>query len=191
MSTKILSGQLKGSVLVVPDSARPTLLRFRQSLFDMMVSMVPNSKVFFKDKVILDCFAGSGALGIESLSRGASFAYFVDISQEAIDVIYKNIQKLSLKDRCKIIKIDILKIRKFQERTACDIAFIDPPYGKVSIKKTLQHLFKTGWINENSLIVTEEDLSKTEDLSDITEIIIERNLGKSLFKIIRLKVGLS
>ncbi|MCR4624271.1 MAG: RsmD family RNA methyltransferase [Alphaproteobacteria bacterium] len=191
MSIKILAGELRGGVLFVPGSARPTLFRFRQSLFDMMMSMLPNPKVFFKDKVILDCFAGSGALGIESLSRGASFAYFVDISQEAIDAIYKNIQKLSLKDRSKIIKIDILKIRRPQKRAACNIVFIDPPYGKVSIKKTLQHLFRTGWIDENSLIVTEEDLSRTENLSDITEIIIERNLGKSLFKIIKLKVGLS
>lgn len=191
MSTKILSGQLKGSVLVVPDSARPTLLRFRQSLFDMLVSIKKNPKDFFENKVILDCFAGSGALGIESLSRGASFAYFADISQKAIDAIYKNIQRLSLENRSKIIKTDILKIRKPQEHAACDVVFIDPPYGKVSIKKTLQHLLKTGWIDKNSLIVTEEDLSKAEDLSDITEIIIERNSGKSLFKIIKLKVDLS
>ena len=190
MSTKILSGQLKGSVLVVPGSARPTLLRFRQSLFDMMVSMAHNPKDFFKDKAILDCFAGSGALGIESLSRGASFAYFVDISQKAINAIYKNIQKLSLEDRSKIIKTDILKIRKPQERAACDIVFIDPPYGKVSIKKTLQHLFKTGWINENSLIVTEEDTLKAEDLSNITEIVLEKNLGKSVFRITKLKIDL-
>lgn len=190
MSTKVLSGQLKGSVLVVPESARPTLLRFRQSLFDMLVSMVQNPKDFFKNKVILDCFAGSGALGIESLSRGASFAYFVDMSQKAIDAIYKNTKKLSLEDRCKIIKTDILKIRKSREHAACDIVFIDPPYGKVSIKKTLQHLIKTNWIDENSLIVIEEDASKAENLSNITNVIIERNLGESVFKIKKLKIGL-
>ena len=191
MSTKILSGQLKGSVLVVPDSARPTLLRFRQSLFDMLVSIDKNPKDFFKNKVILDCFAGSGALGIESLSRGASFAYFVDVSQKAIDAIYKNVQKLSLENCSKIIKTDILKIRKSHEQTTCDIMFVDPPYGKVSIKKTLQHLIKTGWVGPNSLIITEEDASKVENISDITEIIIERNLGKSIFKITKLKIGLS
>ncbi len=190
MPTKILAGQLKGSILSVPDSARPTLLRSRQSLFDILTGVAlisDNPRDSFKDKVILDCFAGSGALGIEALSRGASFAYFIDISQKAINTISENIQKLRLENRSKIIKTNILNIRKSNKNTACNIIFVDPPYGKVSIKKTLQHLSKTEWINESSLIVTEEDSQKREDLSDITHPIIEREKGKSLFRIIKLK----
>ena len=189
MSIRILSGQLKGFILTVPDSARPTLLRFRQSLFDVLVGTDRNPKDFFKNKVILDCFAGSGALGIESLSRGASFAYFVDISQKAISSIYENIKKLDLEDRSKIIKTDILKIRKSNEPVTCDITFIDPPYGKVSIKSTLQHLSTTSWIDKNSLIVTEEDILKYENLSDTTELITERKWGKSIFRIMKLKAN--
>jgi len=190
MSIKILAGQLRGAVLAVPDSARPTLLRFRQSLFDILVSIEKNPEVFFKNKVVLDCFAGSGALGIESLSRGAAFSYFVDISQKAVSAIYENVKKLAIENRSKIIKTDILKIRPPQEKITCDIVFIDPPYGKVSIRKTLQRLAKTDWIDENSLIVTEEDTIKAENLSDLTEIIIERNLGKSTFKIMKAKINL-
>lgn len=187
MSVRILSGKFKGSMLAVPASARPTLIRSRQSLFDVLASS--NPKYFFENKVVLDCFAGSGALGIEALSRGASFAYFTDISQDAISVIYENIRKLQLEKHCRIIKTDILKIRKFNGTAACDIVFVDPPYGQVSIKKTLQHLLKTEWINENSLIVTEEDTSKTEDLSDTVNTLVEKKSGKSLFRIMKLKPG--
>ena len=186
MSIKIISGRFKGSTLVVPEPARPTLLRSRQSLFDILVSAGCSSsdpQYFFENKIVLDCFAGSGALGIEALSRGAQFAYFVDISQKAIDAIYKNIQKLKLEDQCKIIKTDILKIRKFKNAPQSNLIFIDPPYGKISIAKTIKHLYNKSWIEEKALIVTEESLSNTEDLSPFVNISVERKSGNSLFRI--------
>ncbi len=193
MSIKVISGCLKGSVLEIPDSARPTLLRSRQSLFDILSGFAlkfQNPENFFINKVVLDCFAGSGALGIEALSRGASFSYFVDISQNAISSIYANIQKLNLKNQCKILKTDILKIKKFNGSNQCDIVFMDPPYGKVSIKKTIKQLYIRNWINKNSLIITEEDFSNTEDLSSLTNSLIERKLSNSLFRVITLKKNL-
>ena len=116
MSIRILSGQFRGSLLVVPASARPTLVRSRQSLFDILSGFALNSESlgnFFENKVVLDCFAGSGALGIEAMSRGASFAYFIDISQIAVNSIYENIRKLNLQNHCRILKTDVLKIKKF------------------------------------------------------------------------------
>lgn len=186
MSTKVLSGSLKGSVLAVPDSARPTLLRFRQSVFDLLTSRAKNPQDFFKDKVVLDCFAGSGALGIEALSRGAMFSYFVDISQNAVSVIYENVEKLKLENRSKIIKSDILTVRKFKDTHKCNLVFIDPPYGCVPIKRTINHLYHKEWITNESLLVTEEDSSLVEDLSKITSTLIERKYGRSIFKIMKL-----
>lgn len=188
MSTRIISGYLKGSVLTVPNSARPTLVRSRRSLFDILegsslVSEKPS--LFFENKIVIDCFAGSGALGIEALSRGASFSYFIDISQNAINVINSNIQKLKLKNCYKIIKTDILKIGKFKNSQQCDIAFIDPPYGKVSIKKTINQLHDMHWLKDTAVIVTEEDCSNLEDLSIFGPSIIERKLGNSFFRIIK------
>ncbi len=186
MSIKIISGRLKGSTLAVPETARPTLLRSRQSLFDILVSIggsPSDSQHFFENKIVLDCFAGSGALGIEALSRGAQFAYFVDISQKSIDSIYKNIQKLKLEDQCKIIKTDIFKIKKLKNKRKSDIIFVDPPYGKVSIAKTIKSLYEKDWIKEETLIVIEEDISNTEDLSSLVSISVERKLGNSLFRI--------
>ena len=188
MSIKIISGQLKGSVLVVPEPARPTLLRSRQSLFDILVSTGDSSsdpQHFFENKIILDCFAGSGALGIEALSRGAQFAYFVDISQKSIDAIYKNIQKLKLENQSKIIKTDIFKIKRNAQPS--DVIFVDPPYCKVSIAKTIKCLNEKGWIKEDTLIVIEEDISNFEDLSSLMNISVERKLGHSLFRIAKLK----
>ncbi len=185
MSVKIISGRLKGSTLVVPETARPTLLRSRQSLFDMLTTRDPftDPKCFFENKVVLDCFAGSGALGIEALSRGAQFAYFVDISQKAIDAIYKNIQNLKLEDQCKIIKSDIFKIKKLKNKPKSDIIFVDPPYGKVSIAKTIKSLYDKDWIKEKTLIVIEEDIANHEDLSSLTTLLAERKLGNSFFRI--------
>ena len=193
MSVRVLAGQFKGSSLAVPSSARPTLVRCRQSLFDILTGFAlssQSSRNFFENKVVLDCFAGSGALGIEAMSRGASFAYFVDISQVAISSIYENVQKLNLKNQCKILKTDILKIKKFNGNNQCDIVFMDPPYGKVTKKKTIEQLHIKNWINKNSLIIIEEDFSNTEDLSSLTNSLIERKLGSSLFRITSLKEDL-
>ena len=190
MSIKIIAGRFKGSTLVVPGTARPTLLRSRQSLFDILVStsgLSSDPQHFFKNKIVLDCFAGSGALGIEALSRGAQFAYFVDISQKAIDAIYKNIQKLKLEDQCKIIKTDIFKIKKLKRELRSDVIFIDPPYGKVSIAKIIKSLYEKDWIKEDTLIVIEEDIANHEDLSNLITPLIERKLGCSLFRIATLK----
>ena len=190
MSVRVLAGRFRGSLLTVPSSARPTLVRSRQSLFDILSGFAPtfqNSRNFFENKIVLDCFAGSGALGIEAMSRGASFSYFVDISQAAISSIYENVEKLNLKSQCKILKMDIFKIKKFSGNNQCGIVFMDPPYGKVSIKKTIEQLHIKNWINKNSLIITEEDFSNTEDLSSLTDSLVERKLGSSLFRVISLK----
>ncbi len=191
MSTKVLSGNLRGSILNVPDSARPTLLRFRQSVFDLLTGLAEDPKLFFKDKIVLDCFAGSGALGIEALSRGAKYSYFVDISQKAISVIYENTEKLKLSNKCKIIKSDILSIRKFKGSEKSNLVFIDPPYGKVSILRTIKHLYNKDWIDKDSLIVTEEDYEHAEDLSSITTTLVERTYGRSIFKIAKIEINSS
>lgn len=188
VSTKIIAGRYKGSVIDVPDSARPTLSRSRQALFDVISNLSDdeNPQNFFQNKVVLDCFAGSGALGIEALSRGALFSYFIDASQKAISVIYKNIEKLNLKNSSKILKSDVLKIKKFNEEKKCDLVFIDPPYGKVSILKTIIHLKSQNWIDENSIIVTEEDANKTEKLIENFILISEKKFGNSIFKILKI-----
>lgn len=188
MSVKIISGRFRGSVLIVPEFARPTLLRSRQSLFDMLITMdtsIYAPQRFFENKTVLDCFAGSGALGIEALSRGAEFAYFIDMSQKAINAVYRNIQKLKIEDQCKVIRGDIFKIKKNLQPS--DVIFIDPPYGKISIAKTIKCLYEKNWIKKETLIVIEEDISHIEDLSSLINTLVERKLGHSFFRIATFK----
>ncbi len=187
MTIKIISGKYKGAKIVIPDSARPTLSRSKQIIFDILESFSSNTKNFFENKIIFDCFAGSGSFGIEALSRGAHFAYFTDIDKNAIRVIYKNIKHINVENFCCIINTDIQNLKNSNKHKSqiCDILFLDPPYGRVSIYRTIEHLRLNGWLNNSSIIVTEEDKKNKEDLSMYT-ILKTKEISHSIFKILKI-----
>ena len=157
MSIRIIAGKFKGIRINVPQSARATLSRARQSLFDILESSkIDNRNIgeFFKDKVVLDCFAGSGAVGIEALSRGAKHAYFVDINNNAAKMIKANIAKVKAEKFSTVICSDILKIKKSEQ--SCDFVFLDPPFhANINIEKVVNHLMKNGWINSQTIVAVE------------------------------------
>lgn len=178
MSIRIIAGKYKGRVIDAPSSARPTLSRFRQSLFDSLEAL---QNGFFENKIILDCFAGAGALGIEALSRGAKHAFFIDKDREAVATLRRNIAQLNIAEDATIICEDVTKIRNLKQQK-CDIVFLDPPYGKVSIAKTIGRLTQTNWLAENAFLITEEDKNNTEDLSFL-KLLTSKQLGISLFRV--------
>ncbi len=178
MSIRVIAGKYKGRVIGAPPSARPTLSRFRQSLFDSLEAL---QNGFFEDKIILDCFAGAGALGIEALSRGARHAFFVDKDREAIATLRTNVGQLNIAKDATIICEDITKIRNPKQQK-CDIVFLDPPYGKVSIAETIERLTQTNWLAEHAFLITEEDKNNAEDLSFL-KLITSKQLGISLFRV--------
>lgn len=152
---QITGGFLKGRKLYCPpkdlDLIRPLRTRIRKALFDVLGQDLLNLKV-------LDLFAGTGALGIEALSRGADFAVFVDSSSISINIIKKNLEKFNLMDKAKIFKLDLpkgLKILAKNFQNFFDIIFITPPYGKGLALKTLQNFPETLLQNE-ALIIAEE-----------------------------------
>lgn len=157
MSIRIIAGKFKGIRINVPQSARATLSRARQSLFDILESSQIDDRnigEFFKDKVVLDCFAGSGAVGIEALSRGAKHAYFVDINNNAAKMIKANIAKVKAETLSTIICSDILSIKS--RRKKCDFVFLDPPFhANISIEKVINHLIKEGWIATQTIVAVE------------------------------------
>lgn len=194
MGIKIISGKYRGRTIDAPGAARPTLSRNRQSLFDILESLHKeqscNDLSFFTNKIVIDCFAGSGALGIEALSRGAQYAYFVDNNSEAISVLRSNISKLKAIDSSKIIFSDVNKIRNSNQQE-CDVVFLDPPYlqAEILIMKTIEYLFKSNWISEKSIMIIET--KKTCDIfqqspSDFN-ILSSRKIGNSLFTIAHLQ----
>lgn len=196
MSVKIISGRFKGASLEVPKSARATLGRARQSLFDILEASEIDREVghFFENKTILDCFAGSGAVGFEALSRGASHAYFVDINPDTVRTIRNNSAKIAntfVKDASEtsfstVICSDISKIKSCPQAEGCDLIFMDPPFNAaLDINMILKRLANKGWIREKSVIIIESDATnnKSTEISKEFKLLFERKIGRILIKI--------
>ena len=146
---KIISGIYKGRNILGYniDGTRPTQDRVKENLFNII-------NFDIQDKIVLDLFAGSGNLGIEALSRGAKYAYFVDDSKKAIDIIKTNINNLNI-NNCKVIKNDFKKALNTIDKV--DIIFLDPPYKTNFIEKAIKIIDKLDLINNNGLIICESD----------------------------------
>lgn len=129
---KIISGEFKGRLLKAPKNARPILAQIKKSIFDILTP-------YLEDCLFLDLYAGSGAVGIEALSRGAKFCIFIEKERNSLSILSENIIGLNCQDRCYIIKSDILKNLIWIEKTKrilqekfnredFDIIFIGAPY---------------------------------------------------------------
>jgi len=152
---RIISGVARGSRLATLEGAetRPTLDRVKEPLFSIIQSYV-------KDARVLDLFAGSGALGLEALSRGASKAVFSDVSEKAINVINQNLQKTKLQENAIVLNKeskDVLK-QMSGENQEFDIIFLDPPYASGLIEETIQDILDYNLLAKDGIIIVETDL---------------------------------
>lgn len=149
---RIISGTLKGRRLVTFGGApvRPTSDKVREALFNIL-------PVAWDGKTVLDLFAGTGALGIEALSRGASHALFVERDVRARQVLEKNITALGLRDLSTVIRFSAEKGIGFVKRTRghCDVIFLDPPYGMQMAHRTLSLLAEHAVAGRNGIVVVE------------------------------------
>lgn len=136
---------------------RPTSDRAREAIFNIISSYVCDAHV-------LDLFAGTGALGLEALSRGAQSAVFVENHQGALDLIKKNIAICGFSDKSLLIKQNLTKSLFFLDRVApasgFSLIFLDPPYGKDLAKKKLEKLAECDFLNDNAIIVAEESVKQ-------------------------------
>jgi len=146
---RVISGSARGLKLIAPDGlgTRPTTDRVKESLFNIIQPYIPA-------KSVLDLFGGSGALGIEALSRGSDSCVFVDVDKKAIDIIKQNVEKARLKERANIIKSDV-----FSYLSCCnekfDIIFLDPPYNKGFLDKVFEKIFEKNLLKKDGVIVVE------------------------------------
>ena len=151
---RIISGKARGTKLYTLDgeNTRPTLDRVKEPLFNIL-----NFKL--NDSVVLDLFAGSGALGLESISRGARKAVFGEYNLSAIRIIQKNIEKTKFENESLIIKGDFEKVLKTlnETNTKFDIVFLDPPYKTDLVYKALKCILNMKLLNDNSIMVIETD----------------------------------
>ena len=146
---------MKGRNLAAPSSReiRPTADRLRESLFNILIHAYDNPIV---DARVLDLFAGTGALGIEAISRGAKFALFVDNGAEARALMRNNIEAMGLGGVTKVYRRDATNLGPAHPVEPFSLVFLDPPYAKGLAEKALVSLRDGGWLTEGALLVVEE-----------------------------------
>lgn len=152
---RIVGGRLKGRVVAAPASRaiRPTTERLRESIFDILEHRYPGS---VEGRRVVDLFAGSGALGIEALSRGARFVLFVDNAAEARALLRANIEAVGLGGVTKVWRADATRLGKAPAGGRFGLAFLDPPYGRDLAVAALASLVEGGWLEPDALCVVEE-----------------------------------
>ena len=153
---RIIAGSNRGRRLLTleGDQIRPTSERAREALFDILTS-----RGVLLDAVVLDLFCGTGAIGLEALSRGAAHATFVDRSADAIDITTKNVGACKESARARIIRTDASKLARADRPYS--LVLLDPPYGSALIVPTVDALMAGGWLDVGVLLVAE--IGRTED----------------------------
>ncbi len=152
---RVVGGRLRGRALAGPTSAaiRPTADRLRESLFNILVHGHDDPVT---DARVLDLFAGTGALGIEAVSRGAFFALFVDDGAEARALLRGNVEALGLGGATRIFRRDATKLGPAHPIEPFSLVFADPPYGKGLAERALASARAGGWLAAGALAVVEE-----------------------------------
>lgn len=158
---RITSGEFRNRKILTPDGdrVRPTSDKMRQVIFNMLQKYgLPD------DGAVMDVFCGTGALGLEALSRGAGFCTFIDQSRESLDFCRRNVAALKVADRAALLNRDSSKTGKREDKTpAAGLAFLDPPYRKSLIAPALVALHDGGWLVSGAICVaeTEEEAAGT------------------------------
>ena len=152
---RVVGGRLKGRNIVSPSSReiRPTADRLRESVFNILVHGYGNP---VQGARVLDLFAGTGALGIEAISRGAAFALFVDNGAEARALLRNNVEALGLGGVTKVFRRDATNLGPAHPLEPFALVFLDPPYAKGLAEKALASLRDGGWLTPAALLVVEE-----------------------------------
>lgn len=156
---RIIGGDAKGIQLLSPKGkdTRPTLGRVRESIFNVL------SNVGLVDTDVLDIFAGTGAMGLEALSRGARSAVLID--KATASVIRENARKCRVEDRVRILPADVKGALKSLKGRQFDYIFMDPPYRKGYINEILAMIFENGLCREDAVIAVEHSVSEPPDIS--------------------------
>lgn len=157
---RVIAGSARSLNLVTIDSmdTRPTTDRIKETLFNIISLDIPGC-------TFLDMFSGSGAIGIEALSRGADRAVFVENGRKALECIRKNLEFTRLTPGAQIVSSDAVQSIGTLERQGdrFDIIFMDPPYGKLLEQDVMTRLSKSDIVTDNTMIIVESDLDTQFD----------------------------
>ena len=169
---RVISGKYKGRYISGFDvsGTRPTMDRVKESMFAIIQSDIKNS-------VCLDLFAGSGSLGIESLSNGARECYFVEKNNEIYNILEKNIVGI---DNCILLKKDYKEALNFFVKAGIkfDLIFLDPPYKLCLINDILNYIYKNNLLNDNGIVICEYECENVS--SNVFKEIKSRKYGTKM-----------
>lgn len=178
---RIIAGQWRSRPLVVPkgDATRPTADRTRETLFSMLSSRLGS----FKGLTVADLFAGSGALGLEALSRGAEKAIFVEQDAPAIRALRSNVANLRAQQQCDVRACSVMALGPSKEPV--DLLLMDPPYGTGAGAVALDKLKRLGWIGPSTWITIETGRDETLEIKGF-DLDATRNVGKAKLHLLRM-----
>jgi len=169
---RVIAGIAKGKPLAAPkgQNTRPTTDRVKESLFAVIQFDVAGRSV-------LDLFAGSGALGIEALSRGAENAVFVDERSDCIDTVLENLGKTGLAEKARAIKADFISVLRKLQGEKFSLVFLDPPYRAGYYEKALSALIEYALLMEDAIVVMEKDADENIAIPAYFEAFKEKRYG--------------
>jgi 16S rRNA (guanine966-N2)-methyltransferase len=176
---RIIAGEWRGRAIEAPPgrSTRPTADRVRESLFSMLASRLGS----FEDLRVADLFAGSGALGLEALSRGAAAATFIEAERDAAAAIRRNAGKLGASERVRIIVGSALALPRSEP---FDLIFADPPYAAGSGTAVVRSIIDAGWLASGGWLSVETERGQAVDPQDFV-IDAARDVGRASLTLLR------
>lgn len=174
---RVVGGQYRGRALAAPasETTRPTSDRVRESMFNILAHGIDNFAI--EGARVLDLFAGTGALGIEALSRGASFCMFVDDDADARGTIRTNVDTFGLTGVTKIFRRDATGLGDAGKYGGFDLLFADPPYGKGLGERAFASAASGGWLSPGAIAVLEERHGISVELPVGFQILDHRSWG--------------
>lgn len=183
---RIIGGKARGTKLYTleGDNTRPTLDRVKESLFNIIQRDIPES-------IFLDLFSGSGAIGLEAVSRGAKKAILCDKSKDAINIIKKNIEKTRFQEQIELYQLPFEKLLNDKIKEKIDIIYIDPPYKTDFVYNAIKIILDKNLINDDSIVIIETDeeqrvINQIKELN--VEVVNQRQYGRAHLIFVK-KVG--
>ncbi len=176
---RIVGGKFKGRTIHSPDgrATRPTTDRVREAIFNRLEHGVAGLSI--DGARVLDLFAGTGALGLEALSRGARNVLFIDDSEAARGLIRRNADELGVIGQVKLWRRDAAKLGPCAPMSPFDLVFLDPPYGKGLADKALAALVAGGWLEPGAVVVVEEAAKAEVALPEAFEVLDDSRYGET------------
>lgn len=174
---RIIAGEYKGRVVKFPKSklVRPTTDRTKESLFNYL-----NNKIDFDEIKVCDIYAGSGSLGLESLSRGAGEVHFVEKNFNVSKILRENISSLNANDFCHVYKMEAVKFSKMSDHSSYNLILADPPFFQDDIHLVVKNILENNFLKEDGILIIERSVQT--EAKDVEAFGIEpsRKIGDSL-----------